>query len=199
MTKRTGTIARDEKGRTKEFEPTPEQRAMVMKLTGIGCTMEDIQQVVPWGRPDDQPISLVTMRKHFKAELKRGRPIADSRLRGKMFDSAMKGNTAVLLFFARARLGMKETQVVESVGKDGAPLMPGAILYLPSKDVVPEAPVLAQARASGAGVGVRAAIEGETPSRAAVRVTAPRAGDSEPTAHGTIEPVNEHISKRYRI
>lgn len=199
MTKRTGTIARDEKGRTKEFEPTPEQRAMVMKLTGIGCTMEDIQQVVPWGRPDDQPISLVTMRKHFKAELKRGRPIADSRLRGKMFDSAMKGNTAVLLFFARARLGMKETQVVENVGKDGAPLMPGAILYLPSKDVIPEAPAFAQERASGAGVGARAAIEGEAPTRPVERAHAPRATDREPSAHGGIAPLNEHIGKGYRI
>jgi hypothetical protein len=116
----------------KKYEPTSEQRKLVEKLAGLNCTQAEIIDCVPWG--NDREIDLKTLRKHFRHELDRGHSLVNMRLRGKLYEEAMAGNTACLIFLAKSRLGMKETTVVEQTGKDGAPLPQQQVcVYLPAK------------------------------------------------------------------
>ena len=118
------------------FMPTAEQRRLVLNMSGIGCTEAEILQCVPWGLADGALIDGKTLRKHFRAELDRGHALDGMRVRRSLHDLITAGNVAATIFYCKVRLGMKETSVVETTGKDGGPLpaMPTALLYLPSKD-----------------------------------------------------------------
>ena len=138
---RTGVIARDKRGRVAQFDPTDEQRELVAKLAGIGCTQDEILLCTPWGRPDGKPINGETLRKHFRIELDRGRAAALSRLKRTAFDLAEAGDRTMLIFLLKTQCGWKETIAVEATGKDGAPLQAvnNVLCYLPEKDARPEA------------------------------------------------------------
>jgi len=141
--RRAGTISKDASGRVAQFEATPEQAKQVRSLAGIGCTNEEILQVVPWGRPDDLPIDEKTLLKYFKTELVRGRSLAAMNLKKRAYDMAAEGDRTMLIFLMKTKYGYSETVKVEQTGKDGAPLpvaVAGPILYLPAKDPDPHLP-----------------------------------------------------------
>ncbi len=122
------------------FAPTVEQRKLVQKLASIRCTAEEVLECVPWGLPDSQVLDEKSLRKHFRAELDKGRSLANMRLKQRISEMVDQGNTAMTIFVAKVQLGWKETTVVEAVGKDGAPLpaatIRGPVFYMPVKDVL---------------------------------------------------------------
>ncbi len=48
--------------------------------------------------------------------------VGRSKLREKLFLTAMSGNTSVLIFLAKSMLGLKETSAMELSGPDGKPI-----------------------------------------------------------------------------
>jgi hypothetical protein len=121
------------------FRPTAEQRKLVETLSGIGCTQDEIVECVPWGKKDGRAIDAKTLRRHFGAELTRGRSIAHMRIKKRLYELAMAGDRTMLIFFAKTRFGWSETMKVEQSGPDGAPLTAAQVqIYLPLKDRPPE-------------------------------------------------------------
>lgn len=70
-----------------EFTPTEEQRKLVDELAGYGIPEPDIARLVinPGTR---EPISPVTLRKHFRDELDTGHVRANQRVAGALFKNA---------------------------------------------------------------------------------------------------------------
>ena len=181
------------------FKPTSEQRKLVLNMAGIGCTTEEIQQCVPWGLPDDKTIDEKTIRAHFRQELDRGYALDAMRVRRSLHDLITAGNVAATIFYCKVRLGMKETQVVEATGKDGAPL-PMAQLYLPAKT---EIPPLLPARPGSLADAATAPNRPAQPAPAPTAATAPaeprlppRLAFAEPPlarVHGTARPTDRYL------
>lgn len=201
-TRRTGVIARDGAGRIAPFEPTVEQRKLVEKLSGIGVPHDEICLVVDWGRPDGLPINAITLRRRFRHELDRGKAVANTRIKQSLFEAATGGHFGSQVFWLKTQCGWKETQVVEAVGRDGAPLSAltlGPVLYLPEKAAhqLPARPPPGQPADKLAGSAEGPPGRREVAHQALDRAQLP---DGAPgVALGRIEPLEEHISKRFRI
>jgi hypothetical protein len=122
---------------TKKFEPTAEQRRLVSKLAGIRCSQKEIIDIIDWG--PGRKIDLKTLRARFRDELDQGASFVNMSLRRKLYDEAMSGNTAALIFSCKSWLGMSETMKIEQSGPDGAPLpQPAQVVFLPVKDPPPD-------------------------------------------------------------
>jgi len=63
-----------------------------------------------------------TLRRLLKSDrkltehVKKGKDRANQAIQGKMFEVAMKGNVSMLIFWAKARFGWRETSVMEHIG-----------------------------------------------------------------------------------
>ena len=86
------------------FEPTDKQRAQVEKLAGFGVPQDDIATILG--------ISAPTLRIHFRQSLDMGVAKANAKIGQTLFQQAMKGNVAAAIFWAKARMGWRETHVV---------------------------------------------------------------------------------------
>jgi hypothetical protein len=64
-------------------------------------------------------ISKRTLRKYYRRELDLGAAEANTRIIAKLFDVAMKGNIAGLIFWAKTRCGFNERNFVELSGPAG--------------------------------------------------------------------------------
>lgn len=98
------TATQRKRGR-KAWEPTPEQREASKFLYAAGATDRQVAYHLGVGEP--------TIRKHLAREAEFGRELADLGLVGKLYRKAMgsgieatDGDTACLIFLAKARLGM---------------------------------------------------------------------------------------------
>ncbi len=100
---------------TPRHKPTELGRAVVKALSGYGLTHEMI------AAHPDVAVSLPTLSKYYKAELKVGNSAALGKIGEALFNKAMKGDTASLIFLAKCRLGFKEVSRVESTDGDGKP------------------------------------------------------------------------------
>ena len=96
------------------FEPTPAERKQVEALAGYGVPQAKIATLVRDG------IDKVTLLKHFRAELDRGIAKADAKISETLFQQAVSGNTSALIFWAKARLGWRETQDINHKSEDGS-------------------------------------------------------------------------------
>jgi hypothetical protein len=76
-----------------EFEPTDEERTLVERLTGLMVAQDEIAR--DWIKP---PISLPTLRKHFRTELTRGRVRTYARLKAQLMRSAEAGNVRAQVY-----------------------------------------------------------------------------------------------------
>lgn len=121
------------------FKPTPEQRQLVQNLAGFGLSQERILQSIPWGTKDDKPITKPTLHKHFRVELDRGIALANMRAMKALHELIAEKHFGAICFYLKTQCGWKETVAVENSGRDGAPLLPQAVIYLPQKDVPQEA------------------------------------------------------------
>ena len=68
-------------------------------------------------------ISPPTLRKWYKKEIAVGAHEANAKVIGALLTNATTGkNVIAQIFWAKTRLGWKEVQTVENVGKDGRPI-----------------------------------------------------------------------------
>ena len=197
--KRTGAEYHDERGRIKRFEPTDAMRRDVEAAAALGTPHADITLLVEWGR--SAPISVKTLTRHFHIELARGKARATVKVARKVFEQATEGHFGSQMFWLKCQAGWKETQVVEATGKDGAPLPAPVVatIYLPMKESAVEEAQGDNVGKSARAAGMRPGADEPVSAAAPLVKRARSAPGDEPSAHGTIEPVNEHISKRYRI
>jgi hypothetical protein len=107
--------AREGAGR-KPFEPTDAERKQVEAMSGYGLPIEQIAVLVRGGIDTD------TLRKHFATELVAGKAKANSGVGRTLFQKAMGGDTAAMIWWSKTQMRWAETQKHEVTGADGAPL-----------------------------------------------------------------------------
>ena len=90
-----------------EFVPTDAERKQVEAMAGYGVPQDKIATLVRNG------INKTTLIKHFRAELDRGIAMADLQVSKTLFQQATSGNTSALIFWAKARMGWRETQNID--------------------------------------------------------------------------------------
>ncbi len=97
------------------WKPSDIQRQEVEILTGCGFTHDQVAVVMR--------VDIKTLEKHCKAELARGVDSANSKVAARLFSMAVKGDPpAATFFWAKTRMGWRETDRLEHTGKDGAPI-----------------------------------------------------------------------------
>lgn len=94
------------------FKPTDDERKLVEQMCAVGIPQESICLVVRDGIDDK------TLRKHFRRELDTAKIKANAKIGGGLFNRAMGGDTASLIFWAKTQMGWKETQTHEMTGGD---------------------------------------------------------------------------------
>jgi hypothetical protein len=107
--------AREGAGRP-AFEPTDAERKQVEAMSGYGLPIEQIAILVRGGIDSD------TLRKHFATELIAGKAKANSGVGRTLFQKAMGGDTAAMIWWSKTQMRWAETQKHELTGADGAPL-----------------------------------------------------------------------------
>jgi len=98
------------------FEPTDAERKQVEALSGYGLPIEQIAALVRDGIDTD------TLRKHFQAELTRGKAKANAKVGQTLFQKVMTGDTTAAIWWSKTQMRWAETQKHELTGADGAPL-----------------------------------------------------------------------------
>lgn len=104
------------------FTPTREMRDQVEILTGLGLQQHELVRILK-SPTSGKPISPTTLRKHFRDELSNG--IAKVKAAGAMNLLKLTAtNPACAIFFAKVKLGWKETISIQHSGKvDSRPAM----------------------------------------------------------------------------
>ena len=64
-----------------------------------------------------------TLRKWYREELDTAAIKANAKVGGKLFNKAMNGDTTAAIFWAKTRMGWKETSAVEHSGRGGGPIV----------------------------------------------------------------------------
>ena len=93
------------------WEPTEEERRLVEHYVSIGYTQEQIASLMKR--------SVDSLDRHCRDELDNGALRVNAKIGGKLFQKAMAGDTTSLIFWAKTRMGWKETNTQELTGKDG--------------------------------------------------------------------------------
>lgn len=110
-------MAEKSKGGRPSHQPTDASRKQVESMAGYGIPEDDIALSLD--------ISAPTLRKHYRRELDMGHIKANSAVAQSLFKKATgDGSQSVTaaIFWAKTRMGWKETVVSEHTGKDGTPL-----------------------------------------------------------------------------
>ena len=93
------------------FVPTPEQRNQVGVLAGFGLPHHQIAVLLG--------CDAKTLRKYFEEELSVGNAKATAKVAQTLFNKAISGDTACLIFWMKARAGWRERSVQEHTGPNG--------------------------------------------------------------------------------
>jgi hypothetical protein len=110
-----------------QFIPSAEQRAVVQEMAAHGISQKEISRLVI--NPNtDKPIDDETLRLAFRRELDIGATVANNKVVGSLYEQAIAGNTTACIFWAKARLGWRETTRHEFVDQDGNPVGPSLTL-----------------------------------------------------------------------
>jgi hypothetical protein len=96
------------------FHPTDEHRRQVEVLAGLGLPQQQIAVLV---NCDPK-----TLRKHFDLELELCNAKATAKIAQTLFNKALGGDTATLIFWMKVRAGWREVARVEVSGPDGGPV-----------------------------------------------------------------------------
>jgi hypothetical protein len=107
--------AREGAGRP-AFKPTDAERKQVEAMSGYGLPIEQIAVLVRDG------IHVDTLRAHFATELVAGKAKANSGVGRTLFQKAIGGDTAAMIWWSKTQMRWAETQKHELTGADGAPL-----------------------------------------------------------------------------
>ena len=89
------------------FQPTDEHRTLVRKLAGYGLPHEQIGALVAGGIHRD------TLVAHFRQELDEGKASANERIGRTLFEKAMAGDTASLIWWTKAQMRWTSLQRIQ--------------------------------------------------------------------------------------
>lgn len=87
------------------WEPTDEQRRLVEHYVSLGYTQEQVAALLE--------TSVDSLARHCRRELDLGALTVNAKIGGKLYQKAMAGDTASLIFWAKTRMGWKETTLTE--------------------------------------------------------------------------------------
>ena len=107
--------ARDGAGR-KPCEPTAKERQQVEAMAGVGLPHDQIAALLRDG------VCVDVVRDNFAHELKAGKAKASAKIGQTLFNRAIGGETAALIWWTKSQMGWKEKRAHELTGADGAPL-----------------------------------------------------------------------------
>lgn len=115
-----------EKKQTKPPHVVTEARR---KLVELHATIGTPQEIIA----DLLGIDAKTLRKYYREELDLSMAKANAAIGGALYNKALKGDTAAMLFWMKTRAGWKETQVHDHSSSDGsmtpqAPVIDAALL-----------------------------------------------------------------------
>jgi len=92
------------------FKPTDDERKLVEQMTACGIPQESQCLVIRDGIDDK------TLRKHFRRELDTAATKANTKVAGTLFNKAMGGDTAAMIWWSKTRMKWSEKQEVEHTG-----------------------------------------------------------------------------------
>ena len=92
------------------FKPTDDERKTVELMISVGIPHEGVALVLRDG------ISDKTLRKHFRREIDTAAIKANAKVGGTMFQQAIGGNMSAAIWWSKARMNWKETQINELSG-----------------------------------------------------------------------------------
>lgn len=87
-------------------EYDPKEAEVARALAQYGVPHEDIAATLG--------MCVETMQRLYSHELVKGRAAANAKIGKRLFEKAMSGDTSALIFWAKTRMGWKETQKVEA-------------------------------------------------------------------------------------
>ena len=99
------------------FVPADHERQQVEALSGYGLPQEQIAVLIRGG------IALETLREHFAKELVSGKAKANGQIGKTLFQKAMGGDTAAMIWWSKAQMRWAETQKHEHTGADGGDIV----------------------------------------------------------------------------
>lgn len=94
--------------------PTDESRKQIRLLALAGNTDDTIARVMS--------CSEAFLKKHYAPVLAEARVTANANIAGRLYQTAMSGNVAAMIFWCKTRLRWKEVHAVEHTGENGEPL-----------------------------------------------------------------------------
>lgn len=92
------------------WKPTDEERRLVEHYVTLGYTQEQVAALM--GK------SVESLAKYCRGELDLGALKVNAKIGGALYQKAMKGDTAALIFWCKTRLGWKETAGLDLNTKD---------------------------------------------------------------------------------
>lgn len=92
----------------KTWEPTAAERRMIEHYVAIGYTQEQIGALI--GKSVD------SLQRHCREELDTGALKVNAKVAGKLYQKAMEGDTASIIFWTKTRLGWTEKSAIEHTG-----------------------------------------------------------------------------------
>lgn len=96
----------------KPHEPTDDNRKKIEAMAGYGLPQDQIAKVMR--------ISEATLKKYYAEELSRGCAVANSMVAEALYKQARGGNITALIFWAKTRMGWKETMTLDHQSSDGS-------------------------------------------------------------------------------
>lgn len=101
------------------WAPTAAERRTVEHYVAIGYTQEQIASLM--GKSAD------SLQRYCAEELRNGALKVNAQVGGKLFQKAMAGDTASLIFWCKTRMGWKETSGLDVNANVAAKLLPGTV------------------------------------------------------------------------
>lgn len=98
------------------WKPTDEERRLVEHYVALGYTQPQIAALM--GKSED------SLQRYCRAELDLGQLRVNAKIGGKLFQRAMSGDTASLIFWAKTRMGWRETVQHDHSGEIGITISP---------------------------------------------------------------------------
>jgi hypothetical protein len=95
-------------------KPTDETRKTVSAMCAYGVPQENIASVIGCNHE--------TLRKYYREELDVSTAKANSKIAEKLYQKAMQGDTACMIFWLKTRARWAETVKQEHSGPDGGPV-----------------------------------------------------------------------------